>query len=976
MIPRSRTLVGVAAAALIVTTLANPLQTDESAVAATDPDANLLVDASFESGATLAELDGWAPWSTRSSDYFKVSTSNTTVGAQSLHVDDTSTSYGGGVISTAMPVEERTAYEVNLEVYKVSGSFSVWTYFLDDSGTQLASSWQTVRTEEDKWERAFLDFDSPAGAAQAQIMIYAGNAPVVDAYLDDVYFGLKGESGHERPVPPSVPDLVVANDPNLTYTGTPVGSRITKNAVIGQEGGVWMSYGVFKGVESTGYPATLVVARLDDGEIVRRVPLPGSGFAQEIRRSSDGRIYVATDGDYSLWVYDPETTKARRIGVINPSTPADGYTWSMAAGHDGEMYLGTYPKGLLFRYDPVTDVIANLGAVDSSQKYIHGLAFDQERGYLYVGAGGSSAQIWKVAPDGTKTALLNEQTAPGSTTESFASTFTFVDDRLFARISNQIIVIGADDQVQYWKGDGPEMHGYWVTPRPDQPEHYIYVFGRTFWEFDATNGTRRDLGIPANGYLNDGYWVESDEAGWEGWTLIASTSKGVIRVNPAKGVSDSHSITYATPTSVQRLFTGPDSMYASGYLIGLAPFDEETGTPGDSLQSGQYESAVNRDGKLLLGAYGHAKLMEYDPATGAAPRQVYSLEDEGQDRPFGLAYDAETDSTYMGSVGAYGKNQGALTRYDFASGERTTYTTEIVTDQSVVSVLAHDGLVYIGTTIDGALAAPTSGQTQGHFIVWDPKTETVVRDLVPVEGDEGITGLIVGPDGLIWGVSEDTVFKYDPATEEIVYSEKLLRHRYGSGTVWAWANLAIGADGDVYGSNRFSFFRIDPETMAYTDIVPTTVTGSPLMNAVADADGDIFFSHGPYVFRYDVARGERACTVQLDKVVSGGLVVAGGDVVCGADVTIQGSVTVAEGSELRLERSTVRGGLTADGATAVSIIGSRISGATAITNARGPVVFVGNDVRGALMCGGNVAGVDDQGEPNAISGAVQGCSLK
>ena len=42
-----------------------------------------------------------------------------------------------------------------------AGSFSVWAYFLDDGGTQLASSWQTVRTEEDQWERAFLDFESP-----------------------------------------------------------------------------------------------------------------------------------------------------------------------------------------------------------------------------------------------------------------------------------------------------------------------------------------------------------------------------------------------------------------------------------------------------------------------------------------------------------------------------------------------------------------------------------------------------------------------------------------------------------------------------------------------------------------------------------------------------------------------------------------------------------------------------------------------
>lgn len=972
MILRSRTAVGVAAAALVATVLVSPLQGAEPATAATDPDANLLANASFETGDAPEGLADWSPWSSRSVPYFSSSTETVSDGAKSLHLNDDSKDYGGGMLSAAMPVTERTAYEVNLEVFQVSGTFSVWAYFLDSAGEQLSSKWQSVRSGPEKWERVFLDFDAPAGATQAKVMVYSGNGPVADVYVDDLYFGLPGESGHERPVPPSVPDTVVANDPALNYVGTPVGSRITRNAVVGQEDGVWMTYGVFKGVEETGYPATLVVARLDDGEVVRKVPLPGSDFAQEIRRASDGKIYVATVGEYALWVYDPATTKARKIGVINPASPADGYSWAMTAGNDGEMYIGTYPKGLLYRYDPATDAIENLGAVEPAQSYIHGLAFDAERGNLYVGTGGNSAQIWKVTPDGTKTALLNEQNAPGATSESFSSTFTFVDDRLFSRITNQMIVIGADDEVKYWKGAGSDMHGYWVTPRPDQPEHYIYVFGKTFWEYDATTGTTRDLGIAASGYLNDGHWVESTEPGWEGWTLMASTSKGVIRMNPAKGISEAHDVVYATPTSVQRLFNGPDSMYASGYMIGLAPFDGETGDAGSSIQSGQYEAAEVRNGKLLLAAYGNARLMEYDPATGAAPRQIYSLQDQDQDRPR-MDYDPETDRVYMGTVAHYGSNQGALTRYDFATDTRTTYTTEIVKDQSVMSVLAHDGLVYLGTTIDGALGAPESDQTEGHFIVWDPEAEKVVHDFTPVAGDEGVTGLIVGPDGLIWGVSEDTVFKYDPKSGEIVFSEKLLRHRYGTGTVWMWGQLAVGADGNVYGTNRFSFFKIDAETMAYTDIVPTTVMGSPIMNAVANDDGDIFFSHGPYVFRYDVPDSAPACTTVLSDTISGGLTVVDGEVACGADVTIRGGVTVEEGGTLRLDQSIVRGALTADRADAVSITETHLSGAVSITNTTGKVVFSGNDVRGSLACDGNAEGIDDLGAPNAITGASAGC---
>lgn len=292
-----------------------------------------------------------------------------------------------------------------------------------------------------------------------------------------------------------------------------------------------------------------------------------------------------------------------------------------------------------------------------------------------------------------------------------------------------------------------------------------------------------------------------------------------------------------------------------------------------------------------------------------------------------------------------------------------------------MSVLAHDGLVYLGTTIDGALGAPASDQAEGHFIVWDPEAEKVVQDIVPVAGDDGVTGLIVGPDGLIWGVSEDTVFKYDPKAEQITYSEKLLRHRYGSGTVWMWGDLAVGADGNVYGTNRFSFFKIDAETMAYSDIVPTTAMGSPIMNAISDDDGDILFSHGPYVFKYDVEQGEPACTIILDERVDDGLVVAADEVVCGSGVDIRGGATIAASGTLRLDHSSVHGALTADRAAAISISDTHLAGAVTITNTVGVVVFAGNDVRGSFACAGNAAGLEDHGAPNAITGAIVGCSL-
>jgi hypothetical protein len=537
------------------------------------------------------------------------------------------------------------------------------------------------------------------------------------------------------------------------------------------------------------------------------------------------------------------------------------------------MYIGSYPKGLLYLYDPATGTIENLGQVDPTQKYIRALAYDLERGNLYVGVGGSRAQIYKISRDGTKKALLSEERTPGAMDHSFISTFTVVDGKLFARGGlSELLVIDANDEVEYWKGDGKEAFGYQVTPRPDAPGRYIFTYAETFWEYDSTTRTTRDLGIPNNGYLNDGFWTQLDDPEWPGWTLVAATHQGVVKLNLERGISEGADIDYRNPILIQKLLDGPDSLYASGYMVGLAPFDSVTGVAGSTVQAGQFESSAVRDGKMLLGTYGHGRLLEYDPATGAAPREIFSLQAEEQDRPFALDYDPVTDTAWMGTVPYYGHNQGALTSYDFTTGTKTVWTDEIIHEQSVISVLHHDGLVYVGTTLDGGLGAEPSGETEAHFIVFDPTTGTKVRDLVPVPGDEGVTGLMVGPDGLIWGVSEDTVFKYDPSTEEIVFSEPMLGTRYGTSTVWAWAYLGIGKDGNVYGTNRSQLFRIDAETMEYTKLV--NGVGNYLN---IDASGDVVFASGVNVYKYAVPDGDGGAG-EIDLRVSTSSLCEGGTV--------------------------------------------------------------------------------------------------
>lgn len=793
-------------------------------------------------------IPGWSLVGEYEEQFHGIDDTRAHTGSKSLRMEDDNDVRGLSVVSDQFPVDPEVVYEAGAMVSVERSEIGLYVRFFDEAGNRLTNEAVWQGSTDGEFQELSHTIAAPADAVTGALLINSSTAGTAIGNVDGVTMAATDQEPPTDPEPePFDPEEVTSQDPRITHQGTPVTSRIITNMVMGDENGRSMTYGVYRGDSSTTSPGTFVVADSMTGEIVRSLPMEGVDGVTEIGKSVDGKIYALSTGVYALWEYDPATTELRQVGLLNPESPADGYGWTMAAAEDGKMYLGSYPKGILYLFDPATDSIENLGVIDPSQQYIRGLAYDMERQVLYAGVGGSEAQIWKIKPDGTKTALLNEVDTPGAQDHSFISSFTFVGDRLFARSGlSEMLVITADGEVEYWQGDGKEMFGYHVSQRPDDPSKFIFTFSGSFWEYDSETATTRDLGIQANGYLNDSYWTQRDDPEWPGSTMIAATNDGVAKLNLQTGTSETHPIDYQNPISIQKVLDGRDSLYASGYMVGLAPFGPEPGDFGETVQSGQYESSAVRGDTMLLGAYGHGRLMEYSPGSGDL-REVVNLQAEQQDRPFGLDYDAASDRAFMGTVAHYGHNQGALTIHDFTTDETTVYKEEIVEDQSVIDVLYHDGLVYVGTTIDGGLGGEPSGQTDAHFIVFDPDTGEVVKDIIPVPGDEGVTGLMVGPDGLIWGVSEDTVFKYDPETEDVVYSEALLPHRYGTNTVWAWAYIGVGSDGNVYGTNRYSTFMIDPDTMEYTQLVEGYGSYSNI-----DENGDLFFASGVHLFKYDV----------------------------------------------------------------------------------------------------------------------------
>jgi hypothetical protein len=239
---------------------------------------------------------------------------------------------------------------------------------------------------------------------------------------------------------------------------------------------------------------------------------------------------------------------------------------------------------------------------------------------------------------------------------------------------------------------------------------------------------------------------------------------------------------------------------------------------------------------------------------------LFELVGDGQDRPFAIAGDESSGKLYIGTVPGYGSLSGALTVYDIVTKQRQVFR-NIVSNQSVVSVVYKDGFIYGGTTIYGGLGTSGPTETSGKLFVFDTATNTKVFEIAPAPGRKAVSGLLAGPDGLIWGVAEDYIFKFDPVTRQIVYNQVKLGRYGANSTVWADVFLVLGKDGNVYGTNVGKrFFRIDPDTMEF--VLIKNGAGNYLTQ---DSDGNLYMSNDADLWKYTLPAEEETISAFLQR---------------------------------------------------------------------------------------------------------------
>jgi hypothetical protein len=559
---------------------------------------------------------------------------------------------------------------------------------------------------------------------------------------------------------------------------------------------IYLSFGQYKA------PLFLLAVNPDTGQIRQYNGLLSSemgswGFTID----HENRIYLGSYYSAHLLRFDPKTEAWDDLG--QPAGESESFICKITTGKDGRIWGGTFPSAKLFSYDPKTGKIQNYGRMDTDQFYCYPTAGDD--GLIYCAIQFEKMNIVVFNPEiQTKTSLIPpENRKPGQ-----VSLIKGKDGKIYTRLSTSdqwFRIEGGERLVEVSKSDIPFI----PKTLPD---------GRNFQFID-------------NNILRI-------------WNPVTKEEKEIPLHYEAAG------------SYIFLVGMGPDSkIYGSSMLpLRLFVYNPQT----QSLTNlgklpnvnGEIYSMGPLDEKLYLCSYPEARLSIYDPKRplrvgdneDANPRDLGPMGGELY-RPRAMVAGPH-GNVYIGGYPDYGLLGGAISVYDPKKNEKRVYR-HIVQNQSIASLayIEKFDLIAGGSSIRGGTGTHAI-EKEAKLMLWDPKEEKKVFEIIPVPEAKTILSLAVTVDGMLYGITDnEKIFVFDPERREIrkIFDLGFEKPREIS--------LQLGPDLRLYGLAKEAIFFIDPRNDEVSFVVKSTV---PIHSGMAMLGRKIYFGSGANLWEFEI----------------------------------------------------------------------------------------------------------------------------
>jgi hypothetical protein len=269
-----------------------------------------------------------------------------------------------------------------------------------------------------------------------------------------------------------------------------------------------------------------------------------------------------------------------------------------------------------------------------------------------------------------------------------------------------------------------------------------------------------------------------------------------------------------------------------------------------SIATGEIYSMDSLDDKLYLCSYPEARLSVYDPQKplrfgdkeDSNPRDLGPIGNE-QYRPRTMIAGPH-GRVYIGSYPDYGLLGGAISVYDPKKNEKRVYR-HIVQNQSIASLayIEKFDLIAGGSSIRGGTGTHAI-EKEAKLILWDPKEERKIFEIVPVPEAKAILSLAVTVDGMLYGITDnEKVFVFDSERREV---KKIfdLGFKEPRGI-----SLQLGPDLRLYGLAKEAIFFIDPRNDQISLVLSPPV---PIHSGMAMLGRKIYFGSNANLWEFEI----------------------------------------------------------------------------------------------------------------------------
>ena len=530
---------------------------------------------------------------------------------------------------------------------------------------------------------------------------------------------------------------------------------------------------------------------------------PDGDEPSAIYLSSKNRLYTLFNSQFVE--FDVASKRFTFHGKVNGKT-----AMSLTEDKDGRIWAATYPNNQLVSFNPQNSSLQNHGqlAKESWTQYPRSIAVDAH-GWVYVGSGLAASQIYayNIQSHATQALLSSSQRVSGTAVVTQ---------------SQSNVVYARNGRQQFMLTNGKASG---LSAGAEVAESNLKGGAQNLVDREFPSG-RRLVSVD----MHDRTLVTRDASGQQKTVKFNYTTQGAA-------------LTFVCATGDNKVCGGTRfPMHTFYYNAGDNKFD--------SKQLPRQPNVMAALGsRLYVAAYPDGKLFqesengknEFSEVLNAYP---------SINRPHAMLIMGGGSQIALAGTPEYGTTGGGMMFWNRSSGQKSRIDHwHLVPNHSVQAMVElSNGMLLGGTTVAPGTGGVTKATDSSELFLMDANTHEVRWRGAPVPGAKTITDLMVGTDGLVYGLADSVdLFVFNPNNRQVVsvnrFSKDLGPSVYAQGT----RAFVKGADGSIYVLLYNGIGKVD--TKAHT---VSRVVSSPVRITVggAAANGRIYFGSNNHLYSW------------------------------------------------------------------------------------------------------------------------------